>query len=249
MLRLEQNLVDFGSISVLQAETKLLRLFNDSPIPAPFKTFVTKKESMFACHPPQGVLEPNSHIDLKITAFMDDNPKLVDTLHVLAEEGADYTAEVRGSGSGTTLVSDPMLDQYTLGPVFTGQVAKRTFRLENRGRRAQTINFEFVRRVVPKNNPALTTPQSSASKKGGAEEAAPVQDERKSVFTITPDKITLQPFTAMNFTVEGSNSLPGVVTEQWNIKSLVAGNKGATVIMSPQVCGSSDDLVCILHIS
>jgi hypothetical protein len=74
---------------------------------------------------------------------------------------------------------------------------------------------------------AAAAATAGAGKKEGAAAAAP--KDAKSIFTVTPDKITLQPLTAMIFTIEGTTTRAGVTAEQWAIKSLMAGDKSAQV--------------------
>jgi hydrocephalus-inducing protein len=249
ILRLENSGLDFGLMPVLNAKTSVLKVHNDSPIPAAFKAFVTKKGSVFAVHPPVGRMEPNSSVDLRVIAYLDDNPKQTDVIHVVAEEGADYTATVAARGDGTTIKAETPIDQLRLGPVFTGQSLKKTFRLENQGRRAQTLSFEFVRRLVSDKSGKSTTSKPGTRPATGADvpaaaasavekkDATKAPKEAKTIFTITPDKITLQPFTAMIFTVEGTTNEAGITAEQWAIKSLVAGDKSPSVIMNPEFHG------------
>ena len=52
---------------------------------------------------------------------------------------------------------------------------------------------------------------------------------------MTPDRILLQPNTAMVFTIEGLCQETGLLSEQWDLKALVSGNKQASVIHSADI--------------
>jgi len=89
----DHSSLDWGKVMVLQDEQMVLKLKNESPIPAEFKAFIHKKESVFTVDPPTGRMKPFETVELTVTAHLNEVLKMTDTLHILIHEGDDITSE------------------------------------------------------------------------------------------------------------------------------------------------------------
>lgn len=209
---LERNIIDWGKVFVLRDTPIELKMTNESPIPAEFKAFLHKKGSCFSVDPPQGRMKPFESITMTVVANLNEILKMSDVMHILIHEGADLQVNLSARGVGTTISSSTAIEKIDHGDQFTSNSTTSTFRLENHGRRAQTLVWNFV-------PPAEENDPKAASKRRKNK-----KDEVElpsSVFTITPRKIVLEPFMAMEFTVQGMTTKPGKVDEQWICGALI----------------------------
>jgi hypothetical protein len=133
--------VSWGRIGCLVDSTRTLSLHNDSLIPAPFKTFVKSARSKFKVDVLEGMLAPDERVTLTVTANLDDTLPHKDELHVVVTDGENLVVVLKAIGSGTTLHCDPDISRVDFGHVFTTNVCTRTFMMENKGRRVQSLQW------------------------------------------------------------------------------------------------------------
>ena len=75
VLFIDPGEIRFGTISVLEEHVQTLSLSNESPIPAVFQFEFDKKNSVFACVPNAGTIEPHSSMDIRAVAKLNDRLK------------------------------------------------------------------------------------------------------------------------------------------------------------------------------
>jgi hypothetical protein len=75
VLFIDPGEIHFGTISVLDEHTQILTLSNESPIPAVFHCEFDKKNSCFSCVPKTGIVEPQTSIEVRVIAKLNDRLK------------------------------------------------------------------------------------------------------------------------------------------------------------------------------
>jgi len=214
-VKLDKELMDWGKTFVLRDVPQKLIMTNDSPIPAEFKAFVHKKASCFSVDPPQGRMKPYESIEVTVNAKLNEIQKITDTLHILIHEGADLSVKLSARGVGTTIHATTNIERIDHGNQFTNNVTTSTFRLENRGRRPQTLVWNYV--PPGEENDPKAASRRRKNKKDDVELP-------NSIFSITPRKVVLEPMMAMEYTVQGITNKAGEVGEQWICGSLMGSD-------------------------
>ena len=223
--------VDWGNIECLKLSERKLTLHNDSLIPAPFKTFIKQARSKFSVDVKEGVLAPDEQLTLTLGAVLDDTLPHKDQLHVLVTEGENLVVPLKARGVGTTMHCDHDLTLIDFGSQFTSTTCERTFLLENKGRRAQTLSWVNV--TVKEKEAAAKKKLAAKLKKlaakggpqGGARNAKKELPQIVPVFTVEPEQVDLKPRTACLFHFRGLSANVGELTERLECLSKVNKEK------------------------
>ena len=211
--------LDWGKIPCLQDRTLPVDLENSSLISAPFKTFLKNTRSKFNVDVPDGVIEPGEKMRINVTAHVDDTIQHKDQLYVVIENSDSVVIPLKAFGTGTTIYCDDDLQTIDFGFQFTRRPFKKSFILENRGRRTQTLfwaNADAREKVVA----------SRRNKEG------PGETETCEVFSVEPATVTLKPRTACVFSVHGFSSSRGHIEETLECSSRVTDDKVTSVIFT-----------------
>ena len=210
-LEVSPNILDFNT-DVLKLVSQPLKLYNNSPIPASIKSFSSKKGSSFYVEPCELEMEPYQSTEINAFVFMDDTIKQNDSIYIMVEDGSNIIIPCEAKAVGTTIFSEKPLDVVDLGAVFSSSGTSKQIKLENRGRRAQQISWEFSKRLGEVSG----------------------ELSKVSSYRVVPDKMLMPPLTSMVFTIESYSTESGVLSELWNCNSLVTGNKSSTTIFSSE---------------
>jgi len=254
--------VNFGPVSALKPVTRTVTLHNDSPIPAHFKCFMHRKASVYSVDASsvRGVIQPHGKHIIHVTADLNETLPMPDTLHIVIRDGDALAVPLRSTGTGSTIAStldapddlpapesESGMTLVELGDFLINTVVKREFRLENRGRRTQLLQWEHVPPLPPAH------PRANAASNGNElpfaasspldvlarvarlrriGPASALESLPEPLFTITPTRATLEPGMGMVFTLSGGGSAakPGLVEERWVCKALIGQEKKVAVI-------------------
>jgi len=118
------------------------------------------------------------------------------------------------------------MDVVSLGHRFTKATATTTFTLENHGRRAQLLTWACEEPFGAAQIAAALAASASieakevkspapAAKRGAKTDSAAVSESIQPTFSVSPQKILLQPGTGMTFTVQANVATAGDVAENW----------------------------------
>jgi len=194
----EPAAINFGSVPVLLPQQLTVSLVNTSPIAAVYKAVFQKPKSVYSVDRPEGVIEPNTTLDLVITATLDEALLMSDTLLVLIEDSSPLSIPIKAKGVGATCDPETPIDLIDFGDVFTHTTTTRTFKLINRGRRTQTLQWlkipteaelEMAERAMlaatggtqamatARSSPLSTTSKSSTIKGSSPSSSTPQTDE------------------------------------------------------------------------
>merc|ERR1719489_96398 len=79
--------VDYGTVEVLNENTKIITMENESLIPALYNIDMLRKDTVFTVFPCKGTLQPGKSINLEVTAFLDDSLSFQDKMLVSVDKG------------------------------------------------------------------------------------------------------------------------------------------------------------------
>ena len=133
--------LSWGRIDCLKDYNQTITLHNASLVSAQFKTFIKSPRSKFKVDILEGVLAPDEKVLLTLTANLDDTLPHSDELHVVVTEGENSVVLLKARGVGTTMHCAEDISVLEFGHVFTSTTCERTFLLENKGRRVQSLQW------------------------------------------------------------------------------------------------------------
>lgn len=202
--------IAYDRVAVLDEHVRAVQIHNPCLIPANFKLFIEGTDSVFTVKPREARLGPGESMVANVTLCMDDNQTFRDVLHVLVSEGADISIPLSAIGIGSTLVC-PELSGTTLdfSHQFVGRSFQQSFVITNNGRKAMSLVwsndcFEKVRQVYSK-------AARVAGKKFSLESVPP---EEHPVFSINPERASIDSRSSASFIITGFAHNPGEVSEQ-----------------------------------
>ncbi|XP_006860378.1 PREDICTED: hydrocephalus-inducing protein homolog [Chrysochloris asiatica] len=222
--------VDFGTIYVLRDSSRLLSLSNESFIPASFRAHMARKKSLWTVEPTEGMIPPESQVQLELTANLNDTVTFKDTIVLEIEHSSTYRIPVQASGTGSTIVSDkPFAPELNLGAYFSLDTFYYRFKLANKGRRVQQLfwmNYGFY----PQDKPS----KKSLAKKGSGADSQ-VRDPHGPVFQLHPVRMELYPGQTIDVILEGYSATPRIVKEMLVCHAIVGTQKGKSLVMTVNV--------------
>uniref|UniRef100_A0A2K6GI20 HYDIN axonemal central pair apparatus protein n=1 Tax=Propithecus coquereli TaxID=379532 RepID=A0A2K6GI20_PROCO len=220
--------VDFGTIYVLKDSSRILNLSNQSFIPAVFRARMAHKKSLWTIEPNEGMVPPETEVQLSLTANLNDILTFKDTVILDIENSNTYQIPVQASGIGSTIVSDkPFAPELNLGAHFSLDTHYYRFKLTNKGRRIQQLfwmNESF-------------RPHGKLSKKGRLQ-ANGYQEPRgppSPVFQIHPVRMELYPGQTINVVLESYSATPRIVKEKLVCHASIGAQKGKSLVMAVNI--------------
>jgi len=174
--------INWGKIKVLEKNSTILEINNNSPIPAKFECNTVNGNSTYTISKHSDIIQPYSKYPLTITAFLDDSVKFTDTLKVDVESDKVHDIKLISQGIGTTIIFPNDFTTINFGDVFSNRKCSKTFKIKNCGRRTHTLHWVYKNPPQPKNHPKEDSP---------------------SIFTIIPQRIVLASGETCELTIEG----------------------------------------------
>ncbi|XP_028304635.1 hydrocephalus-inducing protein homolog isoform X2 [Gouania willdenowi] len=202
VVHVQDTNLDFGRIPVLTDTVRTLQLTNQSPIPANFST-PKLKGSFWHVEPSDGVVPPESTLEINVVANLKDTLFFEGQLNVSIQDSHMHTVALTATGTGTTLVSDkPLGPNLDLGTYFSHEPCQYSFKLTNQGKRVHLIYWKIENSTfLPQNNDDLSSglpPHSST---------------QKPLFSISPNRVELFPGDSVDMLLTGLSHSPKVVQE------------------------------------
>ncbi|XP_028313928.1 hydrocephalus-inducing protein homolog [Gouania willdenowi] len=219
--------LDFGRIPVLTDIVRTLQLTNQSPIPAHFSTRKKLKGSFWHVEPSEGVVPPESTLEINVVANLRDTLLFEGKLDVLIEDSRMHTVALTATGTGTTLVSDkPFGPNLDLGTHFSHGTCQYSFRLTNKGKRVHLIYWKTE--VIPPSKKSSFLPPISPPKKSDALNSglSPHSSTQKPLFNISPNRVELFPGDSVDMLITGSSDSPKVVQERLVCSGIIGQQQG-----------------------
>lgn len=229
LVHVHSSQLDYGKIPVLTDITKTLHLSNHSPIPANFATSMTNRKSFWHVVPSEGVVSPQSQLQLQVVANLKDTIKTQDELKVSIQDSETHTVSVSATGTGTSIVSDkPFAPSLDLGTHFSHGSCKYQFKLTNRGQRTHWMYWGvdgFLPKTwTQKGSSGLTSVAATSTPK--KKDASSITSQKKEpVFSLTPSRVKLLPGCSVDMLLMGSSNTAKVVRERLVCRAVV-GEQG-----------------------
>ncbi|XP_069312434.1 hydrocephalus-inducing protein homolog [Eulemur rufifrons] len=224
--------VDFGTIYVLQDSSRILSLSNQSFIPAVFRAHMAHKKSLWTIEPNEGMVPPETEVQLALTANLDDILTFKDTVILDIENSNTYEIPVQASGIGSTIVSDkPFAPELNLGALFSLDTHYYRFKLTNKGRRVQQL-FWMNESFRPQGKLSKKGPV----KKGGAngrlqpDGSQEPRGPQTPVFQLHPIRMELYPGQTIDVILESYSATPRVVKEKLVCRAVIGAKKGKSLV-------------------
>ncbi|XP_073081517.1 hydrocephalus-inducing protein homolog [Manis javanica] len=226
--------VDFGNIYVLKDSSRILNLSNQSFIPALFQARMAHKKSLWTIEPSEGMVAPDTDVQLTLTANLNDILTFKDTVILDIENSNTYRIPVQASGIGSTIVSDkPFAPELNLGAHFSLDTYYYPFKLTNKGRRVQQLfwmneNFhpedKLSKKGLAKNRPAKNQPQPQGS-----------QGSQGPVFQLHPFKMEIHPGQTIAVILEGYSATPRIVKERLVCHAIIGAQKRKSLVLTVNI--------------
>uniref|UniRef100_A0A3Q2PEK1 HYDIN axonemal central pair apparatus protein n=1 Tax=Fundulus heteroclitus TaxID=8078 RepID=A0A3Q2PEK1_FUNHE len=232
----------FGRIPVLMDVTRTLPLLNQSPIPAYFNTYMIHEQSFWRVEPSEGVVPPESQLELKIVAHLKDTLRFLDKLEVSVRDSRTHTVSLSATGSGTTIVSDkPFGPNLDLGTHFYHVLYQYPFKLTNHGLRHHRMFWKIggylasPKHVNFSGRTALPPISSSGQRDKLRRRSLPSSNREKAVFSLSPACVDLSPGCSVDMVLTASSDSPKIVHEHLVCDSIIGGHGCQETIMSVEV--------------
>ncbi|GAA47251.1 hydrocephalus-inducing protein homolog, partial [Clonorchis sinensis] len=232
VLFIEPTSLNWGTIPVLEASERTVKITNESAIPAAFTIRMVAPDSIFRAFPNAGVVPPLGRVDVTISAVPDDLITFKDQMEVTVSDTlAPRQVNLMASGQGCTFVSDPVIPETLhLGTQFSARPVHATFHLTNKGRRTQqliwTIEGQFVRK------------SSQGSLKS---------EELESHWTFNPTRFELAPGGSRSITLEVICNRPMLAKRRIFCHHII-GRKGVKTLVKT-VDVSVEFIAPLVHLS
>eukprot|EP01083_Nonionella_stella_P070445 188492_1 len=139
--------IQFGNIVALHSHCKTLLIENIGPIAASLHAEVRKPNSCYSIDVSDVVIKPNETLPITVSVYLNDTVKVSDDLIInVFDSNDDITVCLLSRGVGTTLVPSVEMKLIDFENQFTNNKCSKSIRIENRGKRAQTIVWNYVKR-------------------------------------------------------------------------------------------------------
>ncbi|CAH8852927.1 unnamed protein product [Trichobilharzia szidati] len=207
VLHVEQTKLDWGTIPVLQPIIKVLKITNESCIDAVYTTKMLRNDTVFEVEPSTGSIPAYGHIDLNITANLNDIITFKDQLEIHIEHNTKpLKIELCAIGQGGTIVTQPpMGSTLNLGCQFSVNPMRKQFKVINKGRRQQqliwSIEGQSLRKSIHTDSQPLIKPETK--------------------WTITPHRFEINPGASAEICLEVQCDSPKTIHDKILCHSII----------------------------
>jgi len=202
-ISLSREEINWGKIKVLEKNSAVLEINNNSPIPAKFECYTVNGNSTYTLSNSSDTIQPFSKYPLIITAFLDDSVKFTDTLKIDVESDGVHDIKLVSHGIGTTIIFPEDFKTIDFGDVFSNRKCSKTFKIKNCGRRTHTLHWIFKNPPQSKNKP---------------------KEDMQSIFTIIPQRVVLSSGETCELIIEGYSNESKFYNENYICQGVIDKN-------------------------
>lgn len=235
----EPNLIDFGSIAVLQPSIMQMNIANESLILAELTVAFVKDQTIWSVDHRTLLLQPESATIINVSANLDDSVEFNDMMIISVNNGNQIEIPLRAVGIGTTIVTVPSMNStpgngIDLGARFSSQTVSKEIKFINRGRRHQHLTWSIAgyerlsQRVI---NDQRQYEHLMKSKDVRFKNLPPPGPPPTSVFSFSQMDFSLEPGESISANLNGMSDEPGTVKETMLCHAVIGRSKGKTRIM------------------
>ncbi|KAI3385976.1 hypothetical protein SNEBB_004504 [Seison nebaliae] len=201
VVNISPNVLDFGSVKLLQVAKLNVKLSNESVVPAQYTARTVRHPTPYNMEPACGFIPAETEIDVDVTALFNEKVSVEDNIIVEIKDSLPRLLTVRGTGIGSVIYSEPTLGSIVqLDHVFTREYVQRSFTLTNNGKRNHLLVFQTQ----------LDPTKKNTGKNQG--KRAPVK-KRQGTFIIKPDTLELAPGETKTIVLSALSSVPTSISE------------------------------------
>jgi hypothetical protein len=168
------------------------------------------------------MLAPGESVVVPIVAFLDDAATCQDDIVVGVTESETQFVAMTARGTGHTIYCESEISDHDFGDMMTNVDALKVIKLENRGRRNQTVNWV---------NMTLRGREADI-KKIDKSKLATVDKSLVSPFSVTPATCVVKPGQTVEFAVAALNDSPGDVSEKFELQVRGESERNFTTLSS-----------------
>jgi hydrocephalus-inducing protein len=240
IVKVDKADIDYGNVSVLRDYTERVSIKNESKIEAEYTAFTKLKESVWKVVQRHGILKPDETKVIEVVCNADEVQKFQDTLHVIINNGEDKEVNLRAKGIGHTLSCKALEDQggVDFGTEYTHKNVPKQFFLENRGRK--TMQISWVRQTKTdrkKKNPKEEAALAKTNQSGGLG-ASEKEEEVQFVYTVVPEKVTLNPKMGIMIEFRANSFKTGKISEIWQCQVMTGAERKPKPVWTLNVFGN-----------
>ncbi|XP_075327326.1 hydrocephalus-inducing protein homolog [Odontesthes bonariensis] len=237
--------LQFGKVPVLTNISRILNLFNQSPVPAHFTTRMNHRGSFWRVEPSEGEVPPGSMLELKVVAHLKDTLPFQDRLEVSIQDSQTHAVSLSATGVGTTIVSDrPFGPSLDLGTYFSHGSCQYHIKLTNHGQRVHRMFWKingFLACTKKHKGASLSErtflpPISTPRQKDTLSRRSSLSSSReKPVFSLSPSRVELFPGSSVDMVLTASSDSPKVAHERLVCHGIIGHQGCQETIMSVDV--------------
>ena len=261
----EKLTLDWGKAPLLKHHPLPLVVFNDSDIPATFGLNLRRPglelpggiTTPYALPAPEELeegakgftLAPREIRSMELSLYLDDAVRAAEELLISVKDSAEQAVSLVATGVGSSICceEDEELKAVAMGTHYSNRLCTREIVLENKGRKPQKLVWSNASLNPSKDK---EKDKEKAKKRAAAPAPAdgdapprrpPVGVAHGSVFTVSPDVITLEPWQSCIFVVRGMCAAAGDVDEVLELTASIGNAKGGKPIFSTAVSATFVD--------
>ncbi|OHT11111.1 hypothetical protein TRFO_04068 [Tritrichomonas foetus] len=145
--------ISLGKGKVLKDIRKIIKVENQSPIPANYKIEIDTQFPVFTIDKMSGVVPGNETEELTFVANLDDSRTFTGNIIIRVEYLHPIVIPIKISGTGVPIVASIPMDVMELGPMLTEHSFTTPFSIENKGMRKCSVMFSIQRPKIIGCNP------------------------------------------------------------------------------------------------
>ncbi|MED6243432.1 hypothetical protein ATANTOWER_020079, partial [Ataeniobius toweri] len=176
------------------------------------------KQSFWRVEPSEGEVPPESQLELKIVAHLNDTRRFLDKLEISVRNSRTHVVSLSATGTGTTIVSDkPLGPNLDLGTHFCNVSYQYPFKLTNHGPRHHRMFWKIggflasPKQHVNFSGRTVLPPISSSGQRDTLRHRSlPSSNREKSVFTLSPACVDLSPGSSVDMVLAAFTDSPKV---------------------------------------
>jgi hypothetical protein len=140
-ISLSATSINFGSVPVLNAQSRILTVSNQSLIQAQFQGVVEASTQSFGIFPESGVIEPESDFQIEVKCLLTDILTYKAVVKLSIDFVATLSVHLKATGTGSPIVSSIDMSEVDFGYIFTEQTVVKAFTMHNVSGRSYELKF------------------------------------------------------------------------------------------------------------
>jgi len=138
---ISKKLLDYGEIEVLINHTQSFSITNNSNIDSKFIIEFSDDDTPFSLDKMSGIIKAGNTDTLCVTACLNDNVLFSSNIMVCIEYLSPIIISIKAKGKGHCILSSIDISQVVFGSNLIGNIIRKSFSLQNKGRKSKDIRW------------------------------------------------------------------------------------------------------------